>query len=399
MCPQPTAVKVRADTLLGMYDVAIVGGGLAGAATATHLAEAGLRVVVLERALVYRRKACGEGLFPQGVQELERLGLLEELRAVSAELAGVRFHAGRFTATAAPPAGAGMGIRREALDAAVLRRAATAGAEVRRRVTVRGVLRQGRKLAGVSTSEGDVLAKVVIGADGLNSHVRRLAGLEGARRGQRYGVSAHIRMAEAPAPYVDVYFAEAFELYVTPVGGHDANGALLLRKPAMKRFAGRLAEEYEAILRGHPALAAGFEVLDDPLAAGPFAATAKRSWRANLVLVGDAAGFLDGITGEGMSVALVSARSCAVAVQAHLETGSYEPFRQYERSRRALVRNSNRLGRVSLTLGAQPALARWSVRNLERRAGTFEKLVGINSGERGLRDLRPRDLLALATGF
>ena len=155
-------------------------------------------------------------------------------------------------------------------------------------------------------------------------------------------------------------------------------------------------EEYEAILRAHPALSEGFEMLDEPLAAGPFAATAKRSWRANLVLVGDAAGFFDGITGEGMSVALVSARLAAAVVQEHLESGSYEPFREYERSRRALVRNSNLLGRVSLTLGAQPALARWSVRNLERPRHV-RKARRHQRRRRRLRPLR-RGTVALAKG-
>ena len=382
-----------------MHDVAIVGGGLSGAATAIHLAQSGLRVVVLERSVEHRRKACGEGLLRRGVEELESLGIRSELHGCSSQLSGVRFHAGRSTATAAPARGAGIGVRRELLDATVLTRAEAAGAEVRRGVTVRGLLREGRKLSGVATGHGDLNAKVVVAADGLNSRIRRLAALEGARRGSRYGISAHIRLATPPDPFVDVYFEGGIELYVTPVGGRDANVALLLRKPAMSRFAGRLENEYEAVLRGHRALAGGFNLLDEPLAAGPFAASAKRSWRANLVLVGDAAGFFDGITGEGMSVALVSARQCAGAVRSYLESGDYGAFRRYERSRRALVRNSNVLGRVSLALGARPALARWSVRNLERRPATFEKLVGISAGDYGLGDLRPRDMLALATGL
>jgi flavin-dependent dehydrogenase len=382
-----------------MHDVAIVGGGLAGAATAIHLAQLGLRVVVLERNTGPRRKPCGEGLFRRGVKELQRLGVLDDLRHCSSDLAGVRFHAGPHTATAEPHWGAGIGVRREALDAAVLARAEAAGAEIRRGVTARGLLRQGRRVAGVATSHGDVPAKVVVAADGLNSRIRRLAGLEGSSRGARYGISAHVRLAAPPGHFVEVYFEDGFELYLTPVGASDANVALLLRKPAMQRFAGRLAEEYEATLRAHPALAAGFELLDEPLAAGPFAANATRSWRANLVLVGDAAGFFDGITGEGMSVALVSARQCAAAVCSYLETGEYDGFRTFERSRRSLVRNSNLLGRVSLALGARPPLARWSVRNLERRPATFEKLVGISAGEHRLRDLRPRDFLALATGL
>ena len=167
----------------------------------------------------------------------------------------------------------------------------------------------------------------------------------------------------------------------------------------MQQFAGELRARYELVLRAHAALGEGFELLDEPLAAGPFASSCTRPWRANLVLVGDAAGFFDGISGEGMSLALVSARDCAEATGRFLREGSYDAFREYAARRAALVRNSNLLARVSLALGSRPALARMAVRNLQRQPKTFEKLVAVNSGEAGLSSVRPRDLLALATGW
>ena len=381
------------------YDVAVVGGSLAGAATAIHLSEAGHSVVLLEQARMFKRKACGEGLFPQGVRELERLGLLPAVLERSARLQGVRFHAGEALATAALGESGGIGVRRESLDPLLLARAEAAGVEVRRGVTVRGLLRAGARLSGVATDQGDVLARVVVGADGLNSRTRRLAGLEGKRRGSRYGISAHVRLRGDFGPFVDVYFERGYELYITPVGGREANAALLLGKLAMQQFAGELRARYELVLRAHAALGEGFELLDEPLAAGPFASSCTRPWRANLVLVGDAAGFFDGISGDGMSLALVSARHCAGAIHRYLRDAEYEAFREYAGRRSALVRSSNLLARVSLALGSRPGLARVAVRNLQRQPRTFEKLVAINSGETGLRSVRPRDLLALATGW
>ena len=380
------------------YDAVVVGGSLAGAATAIHLAEAGRSVVLLEHSHVFRRKACGEGLFPQGVRELGRLGLLPAVLERSAQLAGVRFHAGDALAAAAMGGGGGLGVRREWLDPLLLGRAESAGVEVRRGVTARGLLRDGPRLRGVATGEGDVLARVVVGADGLNSRLRRLAALDGRWRGTRYGISAHIRLRRPLEPFVDVHFESGYELYITPVGEYDANVALLLRKPAMHQFAGNLRTRYGMTLRAHPALGDAFELLDEPLAAGPFVASCTRPWRANLVLVGDAAGFFDGITGEGMSVALVSARHCAAAVDRYLGAGDYAAFREYAARRAALVRNSNLLARVSLALGSRPTLARMAVRNLQRQPRTFEKLVAINSGEAALRSVRPRDFMALAAG-
>ena len=381
------------------YDVAVVGGSLAGAATAIHLSETGHSVVLLEQARMFKRKACGEGLFPQGVRELAQLGLLPAVAEQSIRLEGVRFHAGEAMAAAALGESGGIGVRRESLDPLLLARAEAAGVEVRRGVTVRGLLRAGARLSGVATDQGEVLARVVVGADGLNSRMRRLAGLEGKRRGSRYGISAHVRLRGDFGPFVDVYFERGYELYITPVGESEANVALLLRKPAMQHFAGGPRARYELVLRAHAALGEGFELLDEPLAAGPFAASCRRPWRANLVLVGDAAGFFDGITGEGMSVALVSARHCAAAIHRYLRDAEYEAFREYAGRRSALVRSSNLLARVSLALGSRPALAGVAVRNLQRQPRTFEKLVAINSGESGLRSVRPRDLLALATGW
>ncbi|MGH2610078.1 MAG: NAD(P)/FAD-dependent oxidoreductase, partial [Tepidiformaceae bacterium] len=133
--------------------------------------------------------------------------------------------------------------------------------------------------------------------------------------------------------------------------------------------------------------------------AGPFDRRARRAFRGNVVLVGDAAGFFDGITGEGMSLALVSARLAAVAIREHLPSGSLAPFRRYHDQRRALARNSELLGRLTLFLGPRPGVARWSTRNLGRQPATFERLTAINSGERPFTSLRPRDLLALTLGL
>lgn len=382
-----------------MHDVLVIGGSLAGATTAIHLAEAGHDVVLLERHTSHRRKACGEGIFPQGVAELARIGLLDQLTEVSQSLGGVRFNAGGASVTAALGAGPGLGAQRCALDTAVLERARAAGVDIRQGVTARKLLIENRRAVGVRTDADDIRARVVVGADGLNSRIRREAGLDAEPHGNRFGISAHLRLPQEPAPLVDVFFEPGYELYLTPVGDSVVNAALLLRRPEMKRFAGNLACEYTATLRQHPALSAGFEVIDEPLAAGPFAARAKRAWRANVVLVGDAAGFFDGISGEGMSVALLSARACAEAVEAHLQGGVSDPFRAYDRHRRAIVRNSNLLARVSLALGSNPTLAHHAIRNLARHPVTFARLTAINSGELGLRSLRPRDLLSLTLGI
>jgi flavin-dependent dehydrogenase len=147
------------------------------------------------------------------------------------------------------------------------------------------------------------------------------------------------------------------------------------------------------------ALPDGARLIDQPVAAGPFPVEAKRAWRKNLVLVGDAAGFYDGVTGEGMSLALVTARLCATAVDRFLLGDGEASFREYDRKRRALARNPRILGGLVLALAAHPGMGSRAVANLARHPETFAKLVSINQGERGLASLRPRDILAFLTGI
>jgi flavin-dependent dehydrogenase len=384
-----------------MHDVIVVGGSVAGAATAIHLAEAGRDVLLLERASFPRRKPCGEGLFPAGVAELRRLGVLDELAHATSELRSIRFHAGDYTAEArfGHSQETALGVQRVFLDHALLKRAEWAGVTVRTSILVQALNVAGGKVAGVRTSAGSFEGRAVVAADGLHSRLRRQARLSTGRRGDRYGITAHLECRAQPGSAVDVYFEGGYELYLTPVGRERLNVALLARRAFMRRFAGNLRGAFESIVVDHPALRDFGGLSDAPMAAGPFPARCTRTWRANFVLVGDAAGFYDGITGEGMSIALVSARACAEAVDAYLRAGSYDSFRDYDAARRSLARNSDLLGRLSLALGRHPALASFAVRNLGRRPESFERLVAVNTGELPLRALSPRELWALATGL
>jgi menaquinone-9 beta-reductase len=381
-------------------EVIVVGGSITGATVALHLARAGRDVMLLERTVQQRRKACGEGLFPAGVRELDLLGALPELAPRGRELHAISISAGEHTATA-PLSGWGvpaMGIQRTELDAALLRAAERGGVRLRRGVTSRGLVSEGGAITGVITDHGDVHARVVVAADGAQSRLRRDAGLASGRPGGRYGVSAHLRLDGGLEPAVRVRAEAGYEIYLTPVGRDVANVALLVGRERARRFGGRVREEYTALLSRHPALAGRCELLDEPVAAGPFPVRCSRPWRDGLVLAGDAAGFYDGISGEGMTLALRSARACAQAVDAHLRDGHAAALEAYERRLRALARNPELLARLSLTLARRPALAAAAIRNLERRPATFAKLVEINSGQRPLSALRPSDVLAMLAG-
>lgn len=381
-----------------MFDAAIVGAGPAGAATAIHLAGRGLRVVLLERSLGDRRKACGEGIFPRGLEELRRLEVHPEVESLGAPLSGVRFHAEPYEATATfGGASLGLGMQRTDLDPLLRRRAVDVGVDLRFGSGVRSLVRGRGRFDGVQTEDGErIEAAVVIGADGLRSRIRRLAGLERPERRRRYGMSAHLQLAGSVEPFVDIHFHDDAEVYVTPVGPSVVNVAMLFRR-GMRASSGGPAEAFPGLLQSDTSLASGV-LLAEPVAAGPFPAASRRPWRDNLVLVGDAAGFVDAISGEGISTSLLSARVCADAVAGYLDGDSDQAFRRYAKQRGALARNADLLAHLSLVLSSRPWLARHSVRNLMRQPETFRRLLGVSAGDLRLTDLRPRDLLALAAG-
>jgi flavin-dependent dehydrogenase len=385
-----------AVTIRAMPDVIVVGGGVAGSATAIHLARRGREVLLLDRVEFPRRKPCGEGLFPRGVRELRGLGVLERLpEAMPIEC--LRFHGYGHTAEArlGSPESPALGISRAVLDSALLEQARRDGVAVRCGLKAAQLVDEGGAFDVVADSR--YRAPVVVAADGLGSGLRLQAGI-GVRRGTRYGISAHVELRSPAERVVDVYFRRGYEVYITPVGPRTANIAVLTSKPMTQTFAGDASAGLSQVLGADEVLAAGWRFIDEAMMAGPFPVRPRRLWSRNLVLCGDAAGFFDGITGEGMSLALASARDCAEAVDAFISTGDAKNFRRYEAKRLALARNSELLGRLTLLLSKRQWTARRAIRGLGRRPQAFSRLVGVSSGEAPMRNLRPWDLGAPLLG-
>lgn len=382
-----------------MHDVVIVGAGVAGSATAIHLARRGRSVLLIDRSSFPRRKPCGEGLFPRGLAELADLDVLASLGNEAFNLRSVRFTLDqRYAETRIGWAGGGaIGVARDRLDALLLDSAAGAGADIETGVQVRSLAgAEGR--FNVETEGRSIDGSVIVAADGLNSGLRHQAALNSTTPRKRYGISAHVHLKDAPPARIDVYFERGFEVYLTPLGGNLVNAAVLLDRARVTDLAGRLREGFISLLSSVPVCESGFELANEPMVAGPFPATAKSAWRGNLVLVGDAAGFYDPISGNGMTLALISARHCAAAIDGHLSTGSDYPLTMYGRQCRALTRNSTFFARLILALAARPRIGGRVLSNLARTPRTFGKLVAINDGELGLNALRPRDLLGFALG-
>jgi len=365
-------------------DVLVVGGGLAGSATAIQLAERGHRVVVLERVGFPRDKLCGEGLMPAGVAELLRLGVAVEARPFR----GIVYTVGGHTAVGNFPDGRfGLGVRRVRLDAALASRSVGAGVERiegERVVEVGGW--PGRMWA--RTSSRTWTARALVGADGMRSGVRRGLGLERRSRGRkRYGLRAHFRLGAGARSLerVEVHAGPGFELYLTPTGDRELNLALLLERDATAGLRGDLPGGLKRLLHRYPpieALLDGAEPMSEPAICGPLRHESRGVVAEGALLVGDAAGFLDGITGEGMSLTLTSARLGAVVLDEGLRSGRLgkRALGRYGRQRSKAIRD-----RVWLTEGVLAGIRHRRlfavfIGGLARYPGVFDRILRVSVG-------------------
>jgi len=326
----------------------IVGGGLAGGAAAAILARGGARPLVLEREAEPRDKICGEFLSTEAQAHLAALGL-DLARLGGAPIGGVRLIAGERQAQARLPFAA-LGLTRRRLDAALLDHAEALGATVERGVTVRAVAAD-----RLETSRGDLPAPTLLLASGKHD-------VRGARRASQAGVlgdmvgfKSYFRLAPAQLAaldgFVEVVLFDGGYAGLQRVEGDLANLCLVVRRPAFEAAGKTWAALLDRLLQ-EPHLARRFGDAE-PTSAKPFTVAdipygfthRGRGDIGGLYRLGDQAAVIPSFSGDGMSIALHSAR---LAAQAVAEGG---PADAYHR-------------RLRQDVGRQIALATW----LQRRA-------------------------------
>lgn len=338
-----------------MIDLLVAGGGPVGLATALYARRAGLSVEVVEPRPGPVDKACGEGLMPGAVAALEHL----QVRLTGRPLRGIRYTDGKSSAEAEFKAGLGRGVRRTTLHAAL--------ADA---VRQQGIVVHARPIGPVHQDAQGVYAdglcaRYLAAADGLRSPIRRSLDLELPTTARlRFGLRTHFQVAPW-TDLVEVHWADDMEAYVTPVAPDLVGVALLTSRRAP--YTQQLAA-FPALMKRLPAGA-----VTSVRGAGPLRQRSRARVAGRVMLVGDAAGYVDALTGEGISVGLASAKALVECVAADQPAAYERSWRRTTRRYRwltssLLLARSHRTSAAAIVPGAQrlPAAFAAAVNQLAR---------------------------------
>lgn len=360
--------------------VCVVGGGPAGLAAAIALKHRNCGVTVLDCAVPPINKACGEGLMPDSISVLSRLGI-EIPAGLGHNFHGIRFADGRCSVYGNFPSGVRRGLRRTTLHQLLLRHAGRLGISM-----IWGAKRVKLADTGVSLDGGFIEAELVVGADGQNSQIRRQARLERiVRETRRYGFRRHYRIAPWSS-YMELHWGRSSQVYVTPVARNEICVASISRHSRL-----RLDDSLREIPEVKERLKNAAQLAPD-MGALSVSRTLKAVRRNNVVLIGDASGSVDAITGEGMCLAFNQALAIADAVgRGNLE--AYDSFH------RALLQRPRWMASLMLALERNGGLQRRALAGLAQHPEIFQSLLAIHVGEAQFRDIWSLPLLGFGRAF
>jgi len=361
-----------------MYDLIVIGGGPGGTAAAITSARRGARTLLIERGRFPRHKVCGEFVSPEALGLLFELlgeperGLLEE--AISIPRARV-FLDDRMLE--APIEGGARSIARLDLDRSLWQSAEQSGVETKQPVTVHSILGPGPFV--VRTSLGNFDSRAVVDASGRWSSLKLAGKNPGTRRAKWIGVKAHFS-EPSPSESVDLYFFDGGYCGVQPVALQADRDRRRINVCAMVRA--EVASRLEEIPKLHPALgrrAERWEQRSEAISVAPLIFAKPEAARARVLLVGDAAGFVDPFVGDGISLALRSGVLAARCLDPFFEEKirlqeAVEQYRgRYRRGLGPVFHSSAKLRRMLqlprlarrpllFLLASSPRLARYLIR-------------------------------------
>lgn len=360
-----------------MDDVIIVGAGPAGSTLGRLLAEQGVSVRLLDASRFPRDKPCGESLSPGAVAALERLGGAPPGAAVrgwAVSGPGCGF-TGLF-----PTGHRGLCCERRTLDGILLARAAAAGVAVGQGIRVTGLMMDRGKACGVYGTAASgrrfwLPARIVVGADGIRSVISRCLGLLERGRLRKLAFTAHFDCVEGLGDLGEIHLGQSMVIGLAPLGAGRANLTVVIPAHMASMAAGNKTGFTWRALSFFPQLRGRFSRASmdgGVLACGPFDLPIRRAAVPGALLAGDAAGYYDPLTGQGIYRALRCAELAAPAMLSALDTGRWDALYQYDRRRRQEFKLGTWLQQlIEFALG-HPSLLRGALQLLRwRPLGTW----------------------------
>ena len=342
-------------------EILVAGGGPAGLAAAIAARQAGFEVAVVDCAQPPIDKACGEGIMPDGLASLATLGVHVDARHASA-FHGIRFVHGSESVESSFSGGVGYGIPRTVLHQWLVDRAAECGVG----------LHWGRRITGLSPRglllEGSVVpSRWLICADGQNSKLRKLAGLEPAGPERyRFGFRRHYRVTPW-SDFVEVHWSDCGQMYVTPIAEDQVCVAFITRHNGLR---------FDAALSSFRELAARLQhaaILGNTMGATTASRRLRVVHNGSVALIGEAAGSVDAITGEGLAIAFQQ----AIALAEALRTGD---LTDYERAHAAITRMPRKMAALMLLMDNRRWLRERAFRALAAEPGFFGRMLAMHTG-------------------
>lgn len=386
--------------ILASPQVIVIGGGPTGLVAALNLARRQIPVTVLERKDWPVDKVCGEGLMPSGVEILRRLGVLEHLSLESEKelhyfpFKGIRYiDPSGAQAEAEFLSGSGMGIRRLHLSQALLKAVQKNPFITLCPNTEFVDFEQLDQQVWVKTLDQKTKLKgrlgpftILLGCDGLHSRVRKLSNLNANPPGKQKRIGSRVHFAMRPwSDKVEVWWEKGIEAYITPNSSDQIEVAFIWDH-----------DQVNPQLRGGPF--SFFPELQKKLLSqkrtsnlqsiGPLAQRALKAVNGQVVLLGDALLFLDGITGEGLSMGFAQGELFADLLASSLEKAKKgilsNPFAEFEKQVSKQMQNYLRMTHLALFLTRHPKIRKWSIQLLAIFPTLFQHLLEVNMGKRSL---------------
>jgi geranylgeranyl reductase family protein len=350
-----------------VFDVIVCGAGPAGSVAATLLARGGARVLVVDRARFPRDKLCGDTINPGTIAALRRLGLTSRFESRAIEVHGMLVTGERGVQVMGDYGEVrGLALPRRDLDHALLEEAAAAGARVEEGVLVRAPLLEsegqlkvrGIVIAGRDGRDVRIPSPLVIAADGRRSRLALTLKLtRHPPRPRRWAIGAYFEGITGLTAYGEMHVRHGRYLGVAPLGTGAANVCLVtanqrgLEDPR-RALREAIAHDWQLADRVTSA-----RMISPPTVLGPLAVDACAAGVPGLLLAGDAAGFIDPMTGDGLRFAVIGAELAANVALAALARRVRSPHRTLGRLRRGHFAGKWRFNRVlRQVVGSAPAL-------------------------------------------